>query len=96
MEDYYLGWGVLALINSALANIDGRSPFTYLIGSAFFGPVVTFVLATTQYSPEKGTTFVNLSYGRSNRPAPTTPLPNWLVAIIFFSFIALFIYGYFF
>ena len=70
MEEYYLGWAVLALINTALANADGRSPFAYLIGSAFFGPLVTFVLATTQYSDEGGTTFVSLIYGRNNRPAP--------------------------
>ena len=32
---YVLGWGSLALINAALANIDGRGPLKYFLGSWF-------------------------------------------------------------
>jgi Flp pilus assembly protein protease CpaA len=90
MEEYILGWGTLALINAALANIDNRSPLAYLLGSIFFGPVLTIALAVTKYDPEKGTEFINIYHGRSNKPSPVTKLPNWLVAIVFFGFIALF------
>ncbi len=89
-EQYILGWGTLALINGALANIGGRSPLAYLVGSLLFGPLLTFFLATTKFDPEKGTTFVNLVHGVSGRPAPSTKLPNWLVAIIFIGFVTLF------
>ena len=47
-ELYVLGWGGLALVNAALANIDGRSPLTYWIASLFFGPFVTILLAATR------------------------------------------------
>lgn len=90
MEEYILGWGTLALINTALANLDNRSPLAYLIGSLLLGPVVTVALATTQYDPEKGTEFIDIFRGRSNEPAPTTQLPNWLVATIFIGLLALF------
>jgi hypothetical protein len=90
MEEYILGWGTLALINAALANFDNRSPLAYLIGSIFLGPILTVALATTKYDPDKGTEFINIYHGRSNKPSPVTKLPNWLVAIIFFGFLALF------
>ena len=52
MENYFLGWGTLVLINTALANIDGRSPLAYFVGSLFFGPILTLVLGVTKYDPE--------------------------------------------
>jgi hypothetical protein len=48
MDHFVLGWGSLALINAALANIDGRSPLKYFLGSLFVGPIVTLILATTR------------------------------------------------
>ena len=48
-----LGWGSLALINAAIANVDGRSPLKYFIGSWFLGPIVTLVLAGTRAENEK-------------------------------------------
>ena len=48
MTEYAVGWGGLALINAALANIDGRSPLKYFLGSLLFGPFVTIVLAATR------------------------------------------------
>ena len=46
--DYFVGWGGLAVINAALANIDGRSPLKYFLGSLFLGPIITIVLAATR------------------------------------------------
>lgn len=46
--EYFVGWGGLAFVNAALANIDRRSPLKYFIGSLFIGPVVTIVLAGTK------------------------------------------------
>jgi hypothetical protein len=48
MHNFYVGWGSLALINAALANIDGRSPLKYFLGSLFVGPFITLLLAATQ------------------------------------------------
>ena len=48
MTEYFVGWGGLALINAALANIDGRSPLKYFLGSVFLGPIVTIILAATR------------------------------------------------
>jgi hypothetical protein len=50
---YYLGWGTLALINAALANIDGRGPLKYFLGSLFLGPLITLLIAATRES-ERG------------------------------------------
>jgi hypothetical protein len=90
MEDYVLGWGTLVLINTAIANVDGRSPFDYFIGSLLFGPIITLMLGITQYDPDKGTTFVSLGYGRSGRTAPVTRLPNWLIIVILIGFAFIF------
>jgi len=48
MGEYFVGWGGLALINAALANIDGRGPLKYFLGSVFLGPIVTVILAATK------------------------------------------------
>jgi hypothetical protein len=48
MTGYFVGWGGLALINAALANIDRRSPLKYFLGSLFLGPIVTMILAGTR------------------------------------------------
>lgn len=53
MTSYFVGWGGLALINAALASIDGRSPLKYFIGSIFLGPLLTMLIAGT-YEDEKG------------------------------------------
>ncbi len=95
VEQYIQGWGTLALINAALANIDNRSPLAYFIWSLLFGPLTTLTLAITKYDIEKGTEFINLIYGRSNRPESVIKLPNWLVGVIFFGFIALFAFALF-
>jgi hypothetical protein len=48
MTGYFVGWGGLALINAALANIGDRSPLKYFFASLFLGPIVTMVLAATK------------------------------------------------
>jgi hypothetical protein len=64
-QNMLLGWGTLALLNAAFANIDGRSPLAYFLGSLFFGPLVTLVLATTTYYPGRGTVFTDIIIGRN-------------------------------
>ena len=48
MDTFFVGWGGLALINAALANIDGRSPLRYFLGSLLLGPLITLMLAITR------------------------------------------------
>ena len=67
MEQYFVGWGGLALINAALANVDGRSPLKYFLGSLFFGPFVTVILAATREDDEGRLRQVNLWKGRKER-----------------------------
>jgi hypothetical protein len=61
---YFVGWGGLALINAALANIDRRSPLKYFLGSVFFGPIVTLVLAATRQEHDAGLRQVDVWKGR--------------------------------
>jgi hypothetical protein len=65
MADYVLGWGGLALINAALANIDGRSPLKYFLGSWFLGPVITALIAATREQKGGGLRQVDLWNGRT-------------------------------
>ena len=63
MTEYFLGWGGLALVNAALANIGGRSPLQYFLGSLFFGPFVTLVMASTRETPDGSLQQVDLWKG---------------------------------
>ena len=63
MTEYFLGWGGLALVNAALANIGGRSPLQYFLGSLFVGPFVTLVLASTRETPDGSLQQVDLWKG---------------------------------
>lgn len=47
MAEFSVGWLNLAVINAALANIDGRGPLKYFLGSLLLGPLVTVILAGT-------------------------------------------------
>ncbi len=47
MEGYWIGWPGLALLNAALANLDGRSPLKYFLVSLLLGPFVTLFIAAT-------------------------------------------------
>jgi len=64
MTGYVLGWGSLALINAALANIDGRSPLKYFLASWFLGPIITIVLAVTKEEGDEGLRQIDLWKGR--------------------------------
>lgn len=69
--DYALGWGTLALLNAAIANVDGRSPLAYFVGSLFFGPLITILLAVTRETPEGALRQVDLLKGRLKQDRPT-------------------------
>jgi hypothetical protein len=45
LNEYYAGWGTLALINSALGRCMMRSAWTWLFLSLFLGPFATAALA---------------------------------------------------
>jgi hypothetical protein len=63
MDVYFIGWGGLALINAALANLGGRGPLKYFLGSLLFGPLVTLVLASTREMPDGALKEVDLWRG---------------------------------
>ena len=65
MGEYFVGWGGLALINAALANLDGRGPLKYFLGSLFLGPIITIILAATRADDDGGLKQVSLWTGRS-------------------------------
>jgi len=69
MDTFVVGWGGLALINAALANIDGRSPLKYFLGSLLLGPLITLMLATTREA-DYGITQVDLWRGRAKSIPP--------------------------
>lgn len=58
------GWGSLALINAAIANIDRRSPLKYFLGSLVIGPLITLMLATTREDASGVARAVDLWTGR--------------------------------
>ena len=72
MDTFFVRWGGLALINAALANIDGRSPLKYFLGSLLLGPLITLMLATTREA-DYGISQVDLWRGRPK----VTPPASW-------------------
>ena len=50
---YFVGWGTLALLNAAIAQLQGRSALLWFFLSLFFGPIATFFLLIT-YLGENG------------------------------------------
>jgi hypothetical protein len=44
IQPYFVGWGTLALINTALAQLQGRSGLLWFFVSLVFGPIATFFL----------------------------------------------------
>jgi hypothetical protein len=44
---YAVGWGTLALINTGLAQAQGRSAFLWFVLSIFLGPLATLLLVLT-------------------------------------------------
>ena len=43
-NNFYVGWGTLALINANLAHLKGRSRLMWFFISVFLGPIATFIL----------------------------------------------------
>ncbi|HWI49377.1 MAG TPA: hypothetical protein VNU45_14255 [Rummeliibacillus sp.] len=43
-EDFYIGWGTLALINAGIAQGKNRTGFNWFFLSLFTGPLATFIL----------------------------------------------------
>ncbi len=70
MTEYFVGWGGLALINAALANLDGRSPLKYFLGSLVLGPFVTILLAATREDAGGSLRQVDLWKGRDREGRP--------------------------
>ena len=64
VETYFIGWGGLAIINAAIANVDGRGPLKYFLGSLFAGPFVTILLAATREGTDGGLRQVDVWKGR--------------------------------
>jgi hypothetical protein len=65
MNLYFVGWGGLALINAALANIDRRGPLKYFLASLLGGPIVTLILAATREADNGALRQVDLWKGRA-------------------------------
>ena len=64
MDGFFVGWGTLAFINAALANIDRRGPLKYFLGSLLLGPLVTILLASTREAEAGELRQVDLWKGR--------------------------------
>ena len=43
-DEFYAGWGTLALVNAGLAQGKGRSGLNWFLVSLFLGPMATFLL----------------------------------------------------
>ncbi len=43
-NEFYAGWGTLALVNAGLAQGKGRSGLAWFLLSLLLGPVATFLL----------------------------------------------------
>ncbi len=46
-DTYFIGWGTLTLLNTALAQLQGRKAWRWFFLSLFFGPLATFFLLIT-------------------------------------------------
>ncbi|WP_397538502.1 hypothetical protein [Rummeliibacillus pycnus] len=43
-EDFYIGWGTLALINAGIAQGKNRTGLNWFLLSLLLGPLATFIL----------------------------------------------------
>lgn len=50
-NEFYAGWGTLALINAGLAQGKGRSGLAWFLVSLLLGPVATFLLVLFERVP---------------------------------------------
>lgn len=47
MEQYFVGWGTLSLINAGLAQSKGRSGLNWFLLSLLLGPIATFLIVAS-------------------------------------------------
>ncbi|WP_187386522.1 hypothetical protein [Paenibacillus ihumii] len=47
-NEFYVGWGTLALINAGLAQGKNRSGMNWFLLSLLLGPVATFILVISE------------------------------------------------
>lgn len=47
VQGYAVGWGTLALLNAAIAQLQDRNALLWFFISLFFGPIATFFLLIT-------------------------------------------------
>ena len=43
-QDWFVGWGTLALINAGLAQAKGRSGLLWFLASLLLGPIATLLV----------------------------------------------------
>ena len=43
-NEWYMGWGTLALVNAGLAQSKNRSGLLWFFGSLLLGPLATFLI----------------------------------------------------
>lgn len=46
-NSYFVGWGTLVLINSAIAQLQGRRTLVWFFVSLLLGPIATLILLVT-------------------------------------------------
>ncbi|MFS0920490.1 hypothetical protein [Brevibacillus sp. 179-C 1.1 NHS] len=52
-NQYFVGWGTLALINAGLAQGKNRSGLNWFLLSLFLGPVATLIIVIWHKLPEQ-------------------------------------------
>jgi hypothetical protein len=53
-NDFYAGWGTLALINAGLAQGKGRSGLAWFLVSLLLGPIATLLIVALDRVPAAG------------------------------------------
>lgn len=51
-NQFFVGWGTLALINAGLAQSKNRSGMNWFLLSLFLGPLATFIIVVSDKLPE--------------------------------------------
>ncbi|HSJ37082.1 MAG TPA: hypothetical protein VK945_02590 [Planococcus sp. (in: firmicutes)] len=53
-NEYYVGWGTLALINAGIAQGKNRSGLNWFLLSLLLGPIATLALVVFEPLPQEG------------------------------------------
>jgi hypothetical protein len=51
-NQYFVGWGTLALINAGIAQGKNRTGLNWFLLSIFLGPIATLILLLIEKEPE--------------------------------------------